>query len=104
MHYQWRIKTMLNIKKSAYGNYSSGNYGAHCMRIDVGLLSLWFSYDTVVAYQDGHWQLHVSENCWGPTTGKHLNLIDSGEKTNRMKRADFETALEAVLKAHGLSI
>ena len=100
---------MLNIKKSTYGNYSSDNYGAHAMRIDVGFLTLWFSYDTVVAFAvfaviDNGWHKYVSENNWGPTTGKHLNAIDDRNKRNRMKRSDFEAALEAVLKAHSLSI
>ena len=96
---------MLNIKKSTYGNYSSGNYGAHCMKIDVGSLTLWFSYDTVVAFSSmDRYPPLVSENCWGPTTGKHLNAIDDRNKKNRMKRADFENALIGVLKAHGLSV
>ena len=100
---------MLNIRKSTYGNYRSENYGAHVMRIDVGSLTLWFSYDTVVAFaapngNSSFRNVNVSENCWGPTTGKHLNTIDGGNKRSRIKRADFEAALEAVLKAHSLSI
>ncbi len=49
---------------SSYGNYSSSNYGAHCLRVDVGPLRVWFSYSTPVAFhKDG------SERVVRKTTG-----------------------------------
>lgn len=33
-----------------YGNYSSENYGAHCLRFQVGTLSIWYSYKTPIAF------------------------------------------------------
>lgn len=45
-----------------YGNYSSDNYGANSLRLDVGPLAVWFSYQTPVAFQlDGEIRV-VREN------------------------------------------
>jgi hypothetical protein len=74
------------------------------MEVNIGNLTLYFSYKTVVAFSDGYNKTVVSENNWGPTTGKHLNAIDNGRKDQRLKRADFEAALEEVLKKHDLTI
>ena len=93
---------MLNVTKRNYGEYSSSNYGANSICLDVGRLSLWFSYDTVVAFHNGD-GLKVSENVWGSTTGKHLNWINP-DKKSRLARKQFETELQAALKAHKLTI
>ena len=90
------------ITKSSYGNYSSDNYGAHSLRMDIGKLTLWFSYDTVVAFQDDFENRQVRENDWGPTTGKHLNILDGGNKKTRLDSAVFEHNLEAVLAKYNL--
>ena len=92
---------MVNVSKRTYGNYSN-NYGAHCIEISVGTLTLYFSYDTVVAFSDD-FGLVISENNWGSTTGKHLNAISENKKL-RIPRADFEAKLDEVLKKHDLSI
>ncbi|MFH1011786.1 MAG: hypothetical protein V1784_11205 [bacterium] len=88
----------LYTSKSEYGS------GAHAIRVDVGRLSIWYSYDTVVAIQDGNGALHVSENCWSTTTGKHLNAIDDGDKKSRVPRADFELIVSEILRAHNLQL
>ena len=50
-------------------------------KINIGALTVWFSYETPIAFKNGTWStLVVSENVWGPTTGKHLNYIDGGDK------------------------
>lgn len=76
---------MVKVSLGTYGNYSSDNYGAHAMAVDVGNLTLYFSYKTVVAFSDGYNKTVVSENNWGPTTGKHLNAIDDGNKKRTAK-------------------
>ena len=99
------VKEILNIRKSVYGNYNGGNYGAHCIRLDIGRLSVWFSYDTIVAIQNG--ETYVSKNCWSTTTGKHLNAIDGGDrdaKKRRLPRKEFEAKVAEILKAHNLSL
>jgi len=52
-----------------------------------------FSYSTCVAVTnaDGRWV--VRENDWGPTTGKHLNWLDDGNKTLRLPGGVFEEVL-----------
>lgn len=79
-------------KISSYGEYTGNNYGVHCMRVDVGPVAIWFSYRTPVAFHvDGHDRV-VRENSWGPTTGKHLNAIDGGDKKARVSSEAFEAA------------
>jgi hypothetical protein len=86
-----------------YGNYSSGNYGAHCLRVDFDNLTLWYSYNTIVAFRGGEYGRVVRQNDWGPTTGKHLNAIDGGEKSSRIPGEKFEKMLNETLKKLGLS-
>lgn len=72
-----------------YGNYSSDNYGAHCLRVDVGPLTVWFSYRTPIAFHVNGSQRVIRENSWGITTGKHLNWIDK-DKKKRVSGEEFE--------------
>ena len=75
----------------SYGNYSSGNYGAHCLRIDFGPVTVWFSYQTPIAFHvDGHERV-ILRNYWKQTTGKHLNAIDGGSYQAKKARVDQET-------------
>lgn len=92
----------MRVSLSSYGGYT-GNYGAHCMRVTIGSLTLYFSYQTVVAFED-NMGLKVTENLWGPTTGKHLNAIDGGNKAARLPSAKFTEELEKVLVAHNLEV
>lgn len=68
----------------------------------VGNLRLEFSYSTVIAFF-GPDDSAVSENVWGPTTGKHLNNVDGGNKKDRTKRDEFVTRLDAQLAKLGLN-
>ena len=94
---------MKQVSIGSYGNYSSDNYGANCMQVGIGSLDLYFSYQTVVAFRTPKTGFVISENCWGPTTGKHLNWLND-DKKNRLNRGEFEKQLEKVLKAHKLSV
>lgn len=84
----------------SYGNYSSDNYGNHTLQFFLPGITLWYSYKTIVAYRDGQDGLVVCENVWGPTTGKHLNWIDGGDKKNRYLQDEFDEALKAALERH----
>lgn len=77
-------------KISNYGKYSSDNYGAHTLRVDIGDVALYFSYKTLIAFRTPETGVVVSENCWSTTTGKHLNWIDNGNKKDRKGRSEFE--------------
>ena len=75
---------------NTYGKYSSDNYGIHCLRVDIGDLTIWFSYKTPIAFQVIGKLRIVRNNEWGPTTGKHLNVIDGGNKKNRVSSEEFQ--------------
>lgn len=74
------------------------NLGPNFTMVTLGDLILWFSYSTVIAFEvDGDYPV-LTENMWGPTTGKHLNAIGS----NRTRRSDFLVRLETELNARGM--
>lgn len=78
----------MNIPKfGTYGNYSSSNYGAHCLYFDdPSNNTFYFSYRTLVAFR-GKNGIVCLKNYWGPTTGKHLNWLEP----DHSKRVDKET-------------
>ena len=80
---------MKTMNARSYGNYSSDNYGVHCMTMedDYGN-QFWFSDDTLVAFRTKG-EFHIVKNYWGTTTGKHLNWICSN-KSIRESMEDFE--------------
>ena len=87
---------MTNLPQfESYGNYSSSNYGAHCLRFfDAAGNCFWFSYSTLVAFSMPGSGKIVHENDWGPTTGKHLNWIDGGDRKHRLNHAAFLSVFE----------
>lgn len=96
-------ETKIRIRN--YMDYSSTNYGAHSLEVTIGSLTLWFSYDTIIGFEDRgpNYSEGYSENVWGPTTGKHLNAICSVKKA-RLARGEFTKQLEKCLKRHKLNI
>lgn len=92
------------IRKWNYGHYKSDNYGGHSMAVQVGSLTLYFSYDTVIAFREAGHSLRVCENAWSTTTGKHLNWLDGGNKADRLPFNRFQSELENVLAEHKLSV
>ena len=83
-----------------YGDYSSGNYGAHSMAFeDANGNCYWFSYDTLVAFQKRFGKRYVHTNDWGTTTGKHLNGIDGGDKKNRLSDEEFKNKFKEVFES-----
>jgi hypothetical protein len=85
---------------SSYGNYSSSNYGVNTLRVELGTITLYYSYKTIVAYSDIQDGLIVHENIWGVTTGKHLNWLDNGDKANRKDSNVFDEMLQKALERH----
>jgi hypothetical protein len=85
-------------KWSVYGSYR-GNYGAHALVFtDAQDNRFWFSYRTLVAFDIPGGKV-VHQNDWGPTTGKHLNAIDGGDKKARVSDAVFKAKFQAVYGA-----
>lgn len=93
----------MQVSIKPYGRYSSDNYGAHAMQVDIGRVRLYFSYQTIIAFHDDVSGLVIRENDWSSTTGKHLNAINS-DKKRRISGAQFEKELAALLKLHDLTI
>lgn len=83
----------------SYGRYSSKNYGVNTLMMSIGSIRLYYSYKTIVAYYAPDSKLVVSENVWGPTTGKHLNWI-SRDKKIRLDRAEFVERLQSMLEKY----
>lgn len=94
-------KTEVSIR--SFGDYSSPNYGAHSLRVCIGSLTLYFSYETVVAFNSPKSGFHIRENDWSSTTGKHLNAIDR-DKSIRIPGVEFEAKLNETLAAYGLIV
>lgn len=84
-----------------YGNYSSSNYGAHCLRFCVGSLSVWYSYKTPIAFYHPSTGTVIRQNDWSTTTGKHLNAIDTDKKI-RVTGEEFERRFAALLNSLNL--
>lgn len=71
-------------------NYGRGQSHTENTRgIQLGVLRLYFSYATLVAFQLDGRPLVVTQNRWGNTTGKHLNWIDGGAKERRVDQQEF---------------
>lgn len=91
----------LNVKKWNYGCYSSDNYGANSIAIELGTRTVYYSYNTVVAFKGynskGEYFDCICENIWGTTTGKHLNWINS-DKSQRLSYNEFQKQLQEFLQ------
>lgn len=81
-----------------YCDYSSDNYGSS-RAVDIGDITLYFSYKTVVAFNTPETGLVISENCWSTTTGRHLNAIDS-DHSRRIDHEPFERLLNDMLSKY----
>lgn len=74
-----------------------GKNEANFAKVTINNTTLWFSYETIVAFHQGN-NFFVRENVWGSTTGKHLNFIDGGDHDNRVSAKVFESELDYALK------
>ena len=95
------MEDLRNFKKWNYASYSSDNYGAHAIAISLGSRVIYYSYDTIIAFNGhnskGQYFNCISVTCWGNTTGKHLNCINP-DKTIRLQRDEFERQLLEFMK------
>lgn len=61
-------------------------------RVDSGKVSVWFSYETPIAFTNSRGETVIRKNVWGSTTGKHLNAVCS-DKSVRIDGESFENRL-----------
>lgn len=90
------------MKVSVVFGYA-GNNEPNNFFLTLGSLRLWFSYKTVIAFQDEGIPLTCRVNDWKQTTGKHLNAICPNHK-ERIDGELFEAKLKEVLLKHGLGV
>lgn len=94
-------QAILKANISNYGEYSSNNYGAHTLKVELGARTFYFSYETLVAFKGenskGVWFNCVHQNIWGRTTGKHLNWINPN-KDKRVDEQEFQKQLKEFMK------
>ena len=65
-------------------------------RVSIGSLELWFSYETIVAFDHPLTSFICSKNVWSNTTGKLLNEICPNKK-ERMGHEQFKKRLGDLL-------
>jgi hypothetical protein len=68
------------------------NYGTaeNTRLLNFGPVTVWFSYETAVAFRVDGLPQRVLNYKGSKTTYKHLNMIDGGNKENRLNEADFQ--------------
>lgn len=76
----------IEISRSHNNNFTRVYVGKH--------LTLWFSYETVVAFAVDGEGTFKSKNIWSQTTGKHLNSLSVRET---LEHDVFEARLEAIM-------
>ena len=79
-----------------FETYCDNTTAGNALRFDLGPITVWYSYKTPVAFALEGESPTVRRNEWGPTTGKHLNAIDSGDKSSRIDGDTFEALLDAL--------
>lgn len=82
------------VRVGSYGRYDNQNYGAHTMQVEVGDMTVYFSYSTPVAFRAPGYGTMKSENVWSRTTGKHLGMIGYG---NTIPHEEWETMYRKAL-------
>ncbi len=66
-------------------------------KVMIGNLTLWFSYETIVAFSHPSTGFVCRQNDWSTTTGKLLNEI-CPKKENRIPGDDFKGKLNELLE------
>ncbi len=90
---------MNNTTVSFYNENSAKN----ALLLEVNGVSFYYSYKTIVAvHVKGASFPYVIKNYWGPTTGKHLNWIDNGNKDSRFCEEDFKKLVVVAMEDAGI--
>lgn len=65
-----------------------------CTKVQIGRLTLMYSYNTLVAFHHPDTGTVVHENIWSNTTNRTLNAIDGGSKRAKSERVTAEVFTE----------
>ena len=71
------------------------------MTVTIGNLDLYFSYETLVAFNSRRVGFWISKNIWSTTTGRHLNEIHP-DHSIRSTPELFDLKVKEMLKEHRL--
>ena len=92
-------ETLNKISMGNYGDYSSNNYGTS-RYVTIGQLTLYFSYETIIAFKEGS-NFTIIKNYWRKVTGRHLNCLDR-DKSIRLSQEEFKEKLWKTLQKYNL--
>lgn len=68
-------------------------YSPNFFKLTLPNQTLWFSYNTLIAFKIGSREQVIHENIWGNTTGNHLNQINP-DKDLRVDKETFKKLWE----------
>lgn len=71
--------------------------GKNCIAIEIGKLTVYFSYRTPIAFRRKAGPKQVCENVWGDVTEKHMAFVEAGSQKNRICKHDFEKKFKTAL-------
>lgn len=74
-------------------------HGANQTEVNIGDITLYFSYETCVAFHLAGAGYFVSENVWSRTTAKHISQMTGVSKDRRISKAEFTAKLDYILTA-----
>ena len=83
---------------SSYKSHANRNYGVNTVRVDIGELTVWFSYRTPIAFMIGA-RFVMRPNRWGPTTGRHMALLRGAD---RVSDHEFEALWYELVEVPGV--
>lgn len=82
------------------GTYAEPSSKCNTVHLNLGNISLYYSYRTIIAFHTIDEGLVVCSNEWGPTTARHLNLIDGGNVEDRIDYDEFQDKLYSALERY----
>jgi len=77
-------------------------HGNNGKEIEIGKITIYVSYSTVIAYRTPEEGLVARVNDWNTTTGGHMSAIPGNSKEDRISGPDFEERFSKMLEDHGL--
>lgn len=85
----------MRIRMSSYRDRKS-DQDPNAKVVEIGPLTIWFSYLTPVAFLVSGKDLVIRKNVWSVATGKHLNAIDD-DHGKRIPSKEFEQRIHEEL-------
>ncbi len=80
----------------SYSTAPSVSAQANAMAVSTAKGTVFYSYETPIAFRDRKGNEYVSQNEWNTTTGKHINMIDR-DKSIRIPNAELKAIIETEL-------